>query len=625
MSTLSRPSFANHLTIKAKTLKFWRKLILMTCSAMISTFTYAQTLDEITTSDLFREALQVKSSNIGRSDQLIEELERRSYLFDRESEEQLFYLKAYQQLVKGNPEEAIRFHEKVIYSDNLERRIRAYNNILYIDIQLNYFSIASESIQPIIDILATDKVSPRMKIESHITLAYAYNNLGFYDGALEHLGTIDLIDKSYVSGRYLCFINSQKVNALYGLQDFTNGDTLAAETRKICQQEGETFIIHRLINEQAKVLVKQQRFKTALTLMNTYEKDIAQNNFPLNNLLFNSVAATVHSKLNNLNKAAVYANKTLTYKDKYPNRAETVSAAKVLYNIEKLSNNIDDMFALQKQIVELEQQYVSNEQQKIIALNRIEQDLSSLKWTISDYQLSIETETKTHQLKQATIAQVENVLFLEQSANLILIGLIILIYKYIYKALLEKKDNQRALQFQKDSNYPFRKKFFSECKAALKAAELQNTRCSLIVLNIDNFRTINELQGNDRADRLILLFYEQFDVFIPQGSLIGCLGGDEFAFLIPDCPVRKAEAIAERFRLAINYLDTRKVSYQFDVTASFGVTDSLISSYQFEQILMDAEKALSQAKQEYKNCVCRYIHAPSEAMNKIEKQLAISS
>lgn len=582
----------------------------------LSNVSLAQEIEELSTTELFSAAMQVKSSDIARSDKLIRELDRRSYLFDRDYEEQLFYLKAYQQLIKGNHEEAIRFHEKSIYSSNIEHKLRAYNNILYIDIQLNYFKTASQSIQPIIDILSKNNISDQLKINTRITLAYALNNLGDYGAALEHLGAINLVDNQQISGRDTCFINSQKIYAYFGLTDYNLGNALIAETSDICRQEGEIILVHRLIAEQAKAMLSQQQYSNALQLLMPYQQAFEDSKFALNSIRFNNIIATASHQLNNQQKALVFAKKVLTFKQKYSYRPELFNAAKIIYSIEKQNANIEIMFALQKQIVELEQTYVANEQEKIIALNRIEQGLSNLKWTISDYQLSIETETKTQELKQATIVQVEDALFLEQSANLILIGLILYIYKYMYKALLEKKDNERALLFQKDSNYPFRTTFIKNCEAMLQNAQLQQSRCSLIVLNIDNLRTINELQGNDRADRLILLFYRQFEHFIPQGSEIGCLGGDEFAFLIPNCPIRKAEAIAEKFRLAINYLDTRKVSYQFDVTASFGITDSLLSGFKFEQILMDAEKALLQAKQQYKNCVCRYSITPEDSVSR---------
>lgn len=124
---------------------------------------------------------------------------------------------------------------------------------------------------------------------------------------------------------------------------------------------------------------------------------------------------------------------------------------------------------------------------------------------------------------------------------------------------------------------------------------------SLIMLDIDFFKCINDTYGHPAGDAVIRELVERLRAVLGDAGHIGRVGGEEFTILLPDTALQAAAHIAERIRASV-------ANHAFDclpqhpVTASFGISWSTPGT-PFEQAYSQADAALYQAKKQGRNQV----------------------
>lgn len=97
---------------------------------------------------------------------------------------------------------------------------------------------------------------------------------------------------------------------------------------------------------------------------------------------------------------------------------------------------------------------------------------------------------------------------------------------------------------------PNRKLFFDDLELAIRAAAANGTKLALMVINLDNFKAVNDTFGHDCGDRLLVEFVRRLKLCFRAEDTIARLGGDEFAAALPDLPDTKAlNSIAQRIRI----------------------------------------------------------------------------
>lgn len=154
---------------------------------------------------------------------------------------------------------------------------------------------------------------------------------------------------------------------------------------------------------------------------------------------------------------------------------------------------------------------------------------------------------------------------------------------------------------------PNRRHFDSIIAKEWNRASRTSSPISLIMCDIDNFKSYNDNYGHQKGDncliRIALLLQEHAR---REGDLAARYGGEEFVIILPATSLGNATEIAEQMRLAIEELS---IKHRFStseniVTASFGVATIVPRPDQQPRILISrADKALYAAKQQGRNCV----------------------
>ena len=115
---------------------------------------------------------------------------------------------------------------------------------------------------------------------------------------------------------------------------------------------------------------------------------------------------------------------------------------------------------------------------------------------------------------------------------------------------------------------------------------------SAILLDIDNFKRINDDYGHDTGDEAIRACAR---IAQSESGLVGRLGGDEFALLLEESALPEALAVAEDLRLRLSERPVETSKGLIPLTCSFGVSDAKPGD-SIDKILCRADEALYQAK-----------------------------
>ncbi|MDC7718474.1 GGDEF domain-containing protein [Vogesella sp. DC21W] len=147
--------------------------------------------------------------------------------------------------------------------------------------------------------------------------------------------------------------------------------------------------------------------------------------------------------------------------------------------------------------------------------------------------------------------------------------------------------------------------------APLTETQLQRfPRYSIIMIDIDHFKAINDDYGHNIGDAVLAKFGRILRLYHSEHCQAFRLGGEEFALVLQDTPLETALLQAEQLRHHIAHSPLVRDGYRISFTASLGVAEGCASMQKLEHVLNAADQAMYTAKQQGRNCVC---HTPRSA------------
>lgn len=126
---------------------------------------------------------------------------------------------------------------------------------------------------------------------------------------------------------------------------------------------------------------------------------------------------------------------------------------------------------------------------------------------------------------------------------------------------------------------------------------------SIILMDLDYFKTINDVYGHNTGDRYLQELAKILMAFSRSSDIVGRWGGEEFLILLPRCTLDKAKEAAIRLKDAIHEMDCPKIGRR---TASFGLS-ILNEEDTLNSFVNRADKALFLAKAGGRNRVEVYV------------------
>lgn len=141
----------------------------------------------------------------------------------------------------------------------------------------------------------------------------------------------------------------------------------------------------------------------------------------------------------------------------------------------------------------------------------------------------------------------------------------------------------------------------------LTIAKRENTHIGIIILDIDNFKQINDKFGHPAGDKVIKTLSNILNSHTRESDIIARFGGEEFVVLLPNTNMEGSYNIASKLR---SIVESEKVDVDSNIEISFsislGVDNTRITDRSIDESLNRADKALYKAKESGKNQVCMF-------------------
>jgi diguanylate cyclase (GGDEF)-like protein len=119
---------------------------------------------------------------------------------------------------------------------------------------------------------------------------------------------------------------------------------------------------------------------------------------------------------------------------------------------------------------------------------------------------------------------------------------------------------------------------------------------SLMIIDVDHFKEINDSHGHPAGDEVLRVLSDALSEQVRRVDVVGRLGGEEFAVVMPGADLARAEEVAERLRVRVAGLRVAVERGSVQITVSIGVTECDVWTERLGDALARADEAMYQAK-----------------------------
>jgi len=339
-----------------------------------------------------------------------------------------------------------------------------------------------------------------------------------------------------------------------------------------------------------------------LSIAEQYLADVEQHSAMLNFLIDKSYVLEALQRYDDALDSLFQAEKLFTSQQKQSNNFTYLSIMGLKAKIYRLLGHYETAYQLESEYTDAYIKLLKNE--KLSAVQEVR-----LKYE------SEQSELQKKLLKKQASSQVLALLQAEtNSQNQQMYFLFIVLIVFVFAWLLYKlvKGQHRLLRSSRTdalTGLTNRRRLIQRGERHLREAKRKGFELSLLMIDIDFFKKINDQYGHKQGDLVLQIIAKLgFNMFRKQ-DVFARFGGEEFIILLPQTNKEQAVYVAERFRVLIedhNWQDDgAKIS---QVTLSIGVTSYKIdqenSKITLTQLIKSADDLLYEAKLQGRNRVC---------------------
>ncbi|MES0489314.1 MAG: GGDEF domain-containing protein [Leptospirales bacterium] len=200
----------------------------------------------------------------------------------------------------------------------------------------------------------------------------------------------------------------------------------------------------------------------------------------------------------------------------------------------------------------------------------------------------------------------ENFQYLYSFSVVVIIGTMFLIVGYFSISITKATDTLQKLAATDTLTGVSNRRVFMETGERLLAEALRYNRdFTIMILDIDKFKSINDIYGHPVGDEIIKLTAKASVSFLRETDTFARIGGEEFAILLPETNSEQAIKVAEKLRTGIeNLIFITQMKETIRHTISIGVTSFGKEIKNLDDLISKCDGALYRAKKSGRNkCV----------------------
>lgn len=550
-----------------------------------------------------KQADSLRSSNPKRFEELLLRLDADSGNATAEQLEQLRYLQAYKLAYSGQFNLAIQKATAIYQSTkNIDLKYRAGLLVSNSSATTRDLGFGFKYLEK--TLLLQNKITDRqLRHDGLIVAAVLYNQAGQYELGKHYAEQVRSGDPA---SRSLCLANNLLLEAQYNLKSLPENDGEIYDMIASCSEHGEKLLANLSRGSLARKWADQGEFKKSISLLEQHLPETEATGYPRLIGEIHSLLADYKLNAGELSKAEIHANIAVKQSAETPFSLPLVVAEKTLYEIALRRNDTAAALEHFRKYAEADKAYLNDVKARELAFQIVKHETLQKTQTID----LLNKKNEVLQLEQKIAKQKA------QNTALLMAFLAVLLALIIYWAYRTKRVQiafRELAETDALTGMSNRDHFTKHADQVLTDAQKKNEHLGLIMFDLDNFKSINDRYGHSTGDWVLKQVTAVCKPICRKLDCIGRIGGEEFAILLHDCDIESATQMAERFREHIAAINTGETRHSFQVTASFGVTTTMLSGYAFDSLLSHADQALYQSKREGRNRVSAYDKLKSAA------------
>jgi len=173
------------------------------------------------------------------------------------------------------------------------------------------------------------------------------------------------------------------------------------------------------------------------------------------------------------------------------------------------------------------------------------------------------------------------------------------------KTLHEKNESLEWLASTDGLTGIMNKRIFDEVsKHYFETVHRDQQELSLLMLDLDNFKVINDTYGHQIGDLILIQFAESIKPLLRKSDVFARIGGEEFAVLLFKTEISGAHILADKIHQEVKKISVECRENDISVTTSIGISHYEKTDVSFEEIVSRADSALYQAKKKGRDQTC---------------------
>ena len=424
--------------------------------------------------------------------------------------------------------------------------------------------------------------------------ALLYNEAGQYDLAITYAERWLAADSGGIAA---CKATYLKLDALYRSGRLRLDDALLQYTLDACAAIGEPLIANLVRSFIARVELDQGQAAEAIGLLTANDADLQNTHSARAGSEFHSILARAYLHVGDAANARKYALSAVDKSIRNEPSKPLVEAYAVLSGVAEAAHDYRAALEYHEKYTAADKRYLDDTTARALAYQRVNQQVVDKKRQLE----ALGERNQLLRLQQQILEKSEETARLYILLLLLVIGFVVL---WTYRIKRSQVRFRKLARRDGLTGIVNRQHFMDEAKAMLQACARSSRVACLILVDLDNFKQVNDTHGHVAGDGVLRQTVEMFLLHMRSDDLFGRLGGEEFGILLPDCSLETGLHRAEELRTAIAGFVHAGV--EVAVSASFGVTSTAESGYELRQLLLHADSALYGAKRKGRDRVERF-------------------
>ncbi|MDE2084576.1 MAG: GGDEF domain-containing protein [Xanthomonadaceae bacterium] len=543
---------------------------------------------------LLQRADQIKLDDNDAFQSLVKQLDARSSELTMLQRDWLDYFHAWQFGYLGEyPRALTAFHDLLAHAQDPTLRARARISLIFDQVNASHFEDAYTAISELLKSLPqiTDH---QTHLYALLTADYLYSDAGQFDLALGYLDQAAAFDQGEWSK---CRVGGDRITILYKSGQLRADDARIQPAVDACQRIGDVNDKDSIVFYQARALLDENRAADALKVLQAHDAEVLASHSAALTSDFRATLAQAYLRTGDLDHAREYALSAIAQANKQPFAKSVADSYDVLYSIAKRQGDDAAALAWFEKYAAADKGYLNDLSARTLAYQMVHQ-------RVLDSQRRLEAVTDRNKmlaLQQQVEAQKSRSRLLY---ILLLLSGLVIVGGWAYRTKRSQIKFQRLARRDGLTGICNRQHFFDSAQDSLRYCARASREACVLVLDLDHFKSVNDMHGHAAGDDALKRAVAVCQVQLRSIDVFGRLGGEEFAILLPDCPLAVARQRAEAMRESIA-ASRREGDAAADllVTASFGVAGTQACGYNLTSLLAAADDALYAAKRAGRNRV----------------------